>query len=420
MNIKVCILVLIAATVVVIAAAGCVSNNNDLEVNTSDGVYKISSNMPIIEEKDMFVEARENGTWIFEFTPNGGGNRGSYSVGAPINKLSDIDVSITLPDGKVAYAKNFKIVEGENRVWYLQADHKGFDYIELAEADYLKHSNWDTVTFETGRLKDEGSYRVVLVGHSMQDAKQQDNKINNSILPTSSKAEKPKDKNSQEELRAMEPFIDPELKNLSITTSDPEIKIVRLELEDKRDYKESTDWIVNVLISNEGKNPFYVGDYLWPPDDISSQMMSMPSTLLESGDRKWFSISPQNRFRKGNFDFYHIPNLFVVSCETVMPEVSPEFKNFNGHITVEGLGSNNKPRSIDLHSVKYVVTNEAKGWRSIFLEVSTKEDSNQSVSISLLRKGIKASISAGNITKLEVPLSKEETPEELTDIHFPR
>lgn len=244
--------------------------------------------------------------------------------------------------------------------------------------------------------------------------------VNDPILPTSSEAEKPQYKNSQEELKAMKPFIDPELKNLNITTSDPEIKIVRLELVDNRDYKESEDWGIKVLVSNEGNNPFYVSDKLLLADYLSG--VTITSMLLESGDRRWLYISPQ-KTAGDKFDFYHMPNLFVVSCETVMPEVSPEFKNFNKHISVFGWGPKNyKTSSIDLHSVKYVITNETKGWRSVFLEVSTKEDTNKSIIITLFKQGIGdfkniyAYVSTGNITKIEVPLTKEETPEDITGI----
>lgn len=222
------------------------------------------------------------------------------------------------------------------------------------------------------------------------------------------------EQDTQEELRTMDQFIDPELKNLNITTSNPEIKIVRLELEDKRDYKESEDWKVKVLISNEGNNPFYVSDRLLDANDDKIDVREIRSTILKSGDRKWLYINPQNY---SHLDLYHMPNFLALSCETVMPEVSPEFKNLNNITVLLGRVQNNAVNSIDVHSVKYVVINEAKGWKSVFLNVSTKEASG-SINIDIPNIGSsKASVSAGEITEVEVPL-KEHSPEELCNIEL--
>lgn len=247
-----------------------------------------------------------------------------------------------------------------------------------------------------------------------QDIQQQDSNAKNSKVETSSETENSYSKNYQEELRKMEPFIDPELKNLNITASNPEIKIVRLELEDKRDYKESENWKVKVLISNKGDKPFYVSNRLLDADDVNIDVEGIRSTILKSGDRKWLSINPQNY---SHLDLYQMPNFLVLSCETIMPEVSPEFKNFNSHTVLLGRVLNNAVNSTDVHSVKYVVTNEAKGWKSVFLKVSTKNDSG-SIDIDLLGIGsAKALVSAGEITEVEVPLKKH-SPEELRNIEL--
>lgn len=175
---------------------------------------------------------------------------------------------------------------------------------------------------------------------------------------------------SVEELKNAEPHIDPDLANLKIKSNDPDIKVIRLDLVDNRDYEKSKNWEVHALLSNDGSQPVYMnadlqsGTYAFRDPDFYY--------TLDSGERIWINLSAANE--ENGFTMDNLPYLKITSYKTIFPDVSPEFSNFDK----KRVTTYRNPY-IEIHSIKYVVKDENKGWKSILLEVSNDAKSESSV-----------------------------------------
>ena len=167
----------------------------------------------------------------------------------------------------------------------------------------------------------------------------------------------------QKALKELEYFIDPELKNIKIQCSNPDIEVIRLELFDNRDYEESTAYNVHALVSNNGDVPVYITADLhkapvYPPGDI----------ILNSGERVNLMFgSPRTELK-------HLSTLIINQRKTVNPIISPELINFNYFIFLRYNTVAVPPSPyIHLHSLKYEETKDEHKWKSVIVGVSSND-----------------------------------------------
>jgi hypothetical protein len=116
-------------------------------INTSSGKINVVSNMPLkilTADHDIPMDQLDLNTWYGFDTSSV--LPGSYAVGTRIVKLADLNnlnVSVDLPNGKQAYARNFRLSQ-VNGKWKLDADHDGIISVFVTDY-YLKNSqsyNW--------------------------------------------------------------------------------------------------------------------------------------------------------------------------------------------------------------------------------------------------------------------------------------
>ena len=218
-------------------------------------------------------------------------------------------------------------------------------------------------------------------------------------------------------------YADPNLGHSNITTSDPNLRVMRVEMTDNR--KNNTDpdnWTIDIQVKNVGDYPLYVGNSVEFLDDYRTYDYN--SRILQSGEDRWL-IPIMGEYH----DFYNIGDILIVGHQTTETDVSPSLSHFfdpSGFVNIQlinsgGLGERHEIVAVNVHSVQFV-DDDTTGKSSIFLEVSSDEDL-QGVSFDLQGlfssspDEVYADLKAGEIRRLEFPLSYYE-PQELRYIEI--
>ena len=195
-----------------------------------------------------------------------------------------------------------------------------------------------------------------------------------SDVSTSSQSNQESD-SKKNELNKLETFIDPELKNIKIEKSDPDIEVVRLELIDDRDYKESEKYSTKLLLSNNGNQQVFINANL----RYVNQGWNAPRDYytLNSGERMWFSFGYGGETLGKVHTLDKLTAFVITSHKIITPYISPELKNLDSFSfgRVDPWSQNPAP-FVDVHSIKYEIKDESHGWKSIVIEASTDGNKN--------------------------------------------
>lgn len=166
-------------------------------------------------------------------------------------------------------------------------------------------------------------------------------------------------------------YIDPEIETMRIVSNDPDISVESMDFVDDRAYAESTDWDINEQLKNDGSQPIYLGVYYGDANKNTQDYYY----YLEPGESVWINdtdIDKSSTYVDESTTYLrNLPTYHIVSHKTVVPDVSPELSNFK---TIYLSRSEYLPAGysfVDLHSVKYVVKNEEKGWASLVITISS-------------------------------------------------
>lgn len=168
-------------------------------------------------------------------------------------------------------------------------------------------------------------------------------------------------------LQDLEHFIDPKLSNVRIES--PDIEVVRFELIDRREFENDENYAVRILVSNDGDTPVWMnGPLLLYSRAVKSNVYSK-LILLESGERKWFTISIKSQTGHEFYLLKYLGTLAIHSHRTVTPDISPELKNLNlNSIEVYQRYGSSTVRSnfpaFDINSIKYEEEGE---WKYIIM-----------------------------------------------------
>lgn len=211
------------------------------------------------------------------------------------------------------------------------------------------------------------------------DEEKTNSKAGDSEPSTVSEINQESETNTQQEeisLMDLEHFIDPQLKNVVIYSSD--IEVVRFELNDRREYEDDENYFLKILVSNNGDTPVWMAG---PMADYKNLIIHYGAGtddiyLLKSGERKWFSINP---YSNNYFDtqLKNLGSLVIYSHRTVTPIISPELKSLSlSSVHVKSITSGLTSRDVlppfDIHSIKY---EEEGGWKYIIVGMSVNIDS---------------------------------------------
>jgi hypothetical protein len=161
--------------------------------------------------------------------------------------------------------------------------------------------------------------------------------------------------------------VDPEISAIKIGSSDPDISVEKLAFIDKRDYAESVNWRINTLVKNVGSQPTYVNIYFGDRNGYNNNA-GVYYVLLQSGETKWFNDTYIDTSINNNLT--NLPKLYVVGHPTITPEIDPQFSNFT---QIDLLCRTYLPTTnafVELHSLKYIVSDESKGWYSLNVTLS--------------------------------------------------
>jgi hypothetical protein len=214
----------------------------------------------------------------------------------------------------------------------------------------------------------------------------------------------------------VEPFIDPQLKNIPVTCSNPNIKTISYRLMDKRTYQEDyLNWGINLTVQNIGDVPVWITKYARTDYPTTSHTYS----LLKSGERKLFTTSARclgTRVREGTY-LYVTPEtlkaIVIESYNTVNPSISPELKN--SEISVYSTYK----RPIDINSIKYEL--DERNWRYITLVLTNRHNDWVSLYVYLpwftASESYSASVEPGKSVSIKIPL-KEHNVREVRSIKF--
>ncbi len=189
-------------------------------------------------------------------------------------------------------------------------------------------------------------------------------------------------KSPQKSLMELGHFVDPKLNNIKIENSNSNIEIVRFEIEDKRDYEKSENFGLRILVSNNGNVPVYINGYV----KFSNKDTAPPESyiFLKSGERTWLEVYDG---RTANMEYYtldRLNTLIIAQQETVIPTISPEFRNYKNFSMRRHNTVNYYPSPfIDFYSMKYEETVEK--WRYAIIGIMRKNKGGQ-IDISLIGK----------------------------------
>lgn len=166
-----------------------------------------------------------------------------------------------------------------------------------------------------------------------------------------------------EPLKSVEPFIDPQLKNIPVKSSNPNIKTVSYRLMDKRTYQEDyLNWSIYLTVQNNGNVPVWITKYEeYSPTRFG---ISHEYSLLKSGERKSFTTSAKclgTRVLSENAYYDVTPEMLkaivIRAYNTVNPSISPELKNSEITVYVQG------DMPFDINSIKYEL--DERNWKYI-------------------------------------------------------
>jgi len=136
MNKNIVILLGVVSVILGILVSGCMSSEQSGKYQnvseTSAGKVEISSNMPIMvmsldELED--VSKMEKNIWYCSSDVTSRG-QAVFFIGH-FGKLSDVDINVKLPNGHVAYAKDFKLTQNEGE-WQIEANHQNINLIAMS------------------------------------------------------------------------------------------------------------------------------------------------------------------------------------------------------------------------------------------------------------------------------------------------
>lgn len=159
----------LAAIIVGVAGSGCLSGSNHNQTEVESGMIDISASLPVMvypEGVEWPKDCPEQ-TWLCRASEDE--TKISFGAAANVKDLSDLDISIKMPNGETAYAKNFKMSEGKDGKWHIDANHKGIKFviIDLNEKGYLfdgyvqtgqaRSNDWDNISLVRDKkfLKDQ-------------------------------------------------------------------------------------------------------------------------------------------------------------------------------------------------------------------------------------------------------------------------
>jgi hypothetical protein len=238
----------------------------------------------------------------------------------------------------------------------------------------------------------------------------------NTETTTSSKINQESDSN-QNDLKKLEHFIDSGLKNVKIESSDPNIEVIRMELKDNREYEASYNYLIHVLVQNNGDYPVRIeSGVMYGP--FYKHILSDSFILLKSGERMWLNPSGQG-FEKLNL----LSTLFINAYTTVETDISPDIGDIKINLQITDSITNSKidwtkrqsPKpsylesALDINSIQYEVTDDNHKWEYLTIGVNIKEKEfngcvNVGIDTAYGRKLQKLNIRYGGIEYTKFPL----------------
>jgi hypothetical protein len=180
-----------------ITVSGCLSNNDSNQsqavqngTNTSDmyaswitipnGTVVMMTSMPVENYPDgdgMPLDKLPSDTWIFAIWEN---QKADYvKAVANVSSLSDLNIYMKMPSGKVMYARNFTMSKAQDGIWHIEAEHAGFQtvaiYSNQSEFDGKKYPgmpysfDWDNESLVSkSKLPADGRIIILLIGEQQR------------------------------------------------------------------------------------------------------------------------------------------------------------------------------------------------------------------------------------------------------------
>lgn len=212
--------------------------------------------------------------------------------------------------------------------------------------------------------------------------------------------------------------IDPALVNINVTSNDPDVVVERMEFTDNRDYEQSSNWSINVTLKNKGDQSKYILGHF---DEIfgssKSHLVGKCYNVYESGDELKSTYDGKFNYQGNHIFNTNSITLGISSHNIVYPEIDPVFTHLNKTIMETNILGASLNWVVDVKSVKCVVKDESKGWKSVVLELPNV-DNGRSRAVYFLDKDGNNILMDRNMTKngtMEIPL-RSLSPEDIYTI----
>jgi hypothetical protein len=212
--------------------------------------------------------------------------------------------------------------------------------------------------------------------------------------------------------------IDPALVNINVTSNDPDVVVERMEFTDNRDYEQSPNWSINVTLKNKGDQSKYIlGHFDKIFGSSKSHLVGLCYNVYESGDELKSTYDGQFNYQGSHIFNTNSIKLDISSHNIVYPEIDPVFTHLNKTIMETNILGASLKWVVDVKSVKCVVKDESKGWKSVVLEL-LNVDNGRNLTVFFLDKDGNNIMMDSNTTKngtIEIPL-RSLSPEDLYTI----
>lgn len=231
----------------------------------------------------------------------------------------------------------------------------------------------------------------------------------------------------QNELKNLEPFINSEFLNKTTVnisnvsnssvrrTPGDDIKIIRTDVKDNRDFEGSTNWAIKCLLENTGNRPAYIHTKLVAPANYNEFYFPEDYTLMDIGDRiqldDWSGTAMKEYIAVIDY------------CPTERPVISPEFSSLNEiHLRRGYMWTKEPSPFVDVKSITYNETNAEKKWGSMVIECKGTENQKGNIvkfsANNAVYTGIPVTLEGDKYISVEIPLRGENPANKTTKINI--
>ncbi len=193
----------------------------------------------------------------------------------------------------------------------------------------------------------------------------------------------------QRRLKRLGEYKDPYFDTHPVSFRNPDVKIIRQEVVDKRQSPDDPNFGISLLIQNNGPDTMRVPDPMYGRVD----------KLLRSGDRAWvngtFGDGSFNNYRRSTMDEYKSEPIWAESMK--LNEIPAELPN---------LDLSQCAFDCNVDSIRYVVTDQARGWAELEVTLSNSGVRDQKFQCSMYGKNEYGQTDSRGSESVNVPVGQ--------------